>query len=48
MGQLSGIEIFSPPKISPREEKLASQGLRVFHFFVGMIDHMISFSTFLG
>ena len=48
MGQLSGIEIFSPPKISPREEKLASQGRRVFPLFGGMIDHMILFSTFLG
>ena len=26
MGQVSGMEISSPPKISPREEKLASQG----------------------
>ena len=26
MGLVSGMEISSPPKISPREEKLASQG----------------------
>ena len=38
MGQVSGMEMFSPPKISPREEKLAFQGRMVFPLFGGMID----------
>ena len=29
MGRVLGMEVTSPPKISPREEKLASQGMAV-------------------